>query len=248
MTAPHRHAWAALSCIVAAAVATPAWGGESPAGDPSGAVAPPTTDEVEARRAFIEERLAAGTFGSNLWWYTWLGLTGAYWALQVGIASTTDDPDRRTRSVASAIKSTLTVTTIALLPNPARTAQENVEAMDDATPQARAARLAEGERLLRYAAVRAKKKTSWLAHTLSATINALTAAILIYGFDQEVKPVALSAALGFAAMEISYLTYPQRPRVDVADYDARFGPSAPRGVAAWSMVPTAGGTALVVSF
>ncbi len=235
--------------VIAAVASQPARADSS---EPTPAAATLTDYEVEARRAFIEERLAAGTFGSNAWWYAWLSLTGAYWALNVGLAATTDDPDRRVRTVASAIKTTLTVSTIALLPNPARTAEDKLAAMDDSTPAARAARLAEGERLLRYSAERARKKVGWLSHTINVVVNTLTGAILIYGFDQELVPVALSAGLGIAAMEVSYFTYPQRPRDDVAEYEKRFPPpgasARPEEPVSWSLAASPGGTSLVLRF
>ena len=204
------HRLAAVSLVLALAAPRPALADPHNPHDP------------EARRAFLEERLAAGTFDSNLWWYTWLGLTSAYWGLNVGLAATTDDRDQRVRTTASAIKTTLTIASIAFLPNPARTAEARLSAMDDSTPAARAARLAEAEHLLRYSAERSRKKIGWLSHVLNATINGLTAGVLIYGFDQEPTPVLLSAVLGFGAMEISYWTYPQRPRDDLADYERSF--------------------------
>jgi len=111
--------------------------------------------------------------------------------------------------------------------------------------EAKLERLAVGEELLQSVATRAEQRTDWRSHAGNIALN-LAGAGFIFGFGRE-SDAWESIGLGIGVGTLNILTAPKRGIQDLADYETRFGMKTASRFH-WSIVPTAGGAALQVTF
>lgn len=204
-----------------------------------------STNEVETRLVFLEQRLEAAQFEGRLWYYGWLGLYGAGITYNSTRAALTGDNDTRLASLVTVGKSMVGVTQMLLEPLPARLGADPIRAMPAATPEQVRARLNAAESLLLESAERAGRKYTWWPHISNALLN-LAGGGIILAFG-EWQDAAVQTGLGLAFGEARIWTVPNRPLADLAAYEARYG-RVPEADTGWYLVPRVNGAALVLRF
>lgn len=202
--------------------------------------------ELDARIAFIEERLDAGKKHAYYWQWGWTGVYAAGMAIGTAQASMTDSGKNRANYVTTAVKATIGTTRLLLWRHPARNGADEIdESLFGNTRSAKERRLARGEEILQAVAKKAKERTNWKAHAGNVGLN-LVGAGFILGFGHSID-AAESFGVGVAVGTAHILSAPKRGIQDLADYETRFGMKTGKRWD-WNITPTLGGAALQVTF
>jgi hypothetical protein len=210
---------------------------------------PPRTDrELDARLAFLEERLDAGRLHAQLWHWGWLGVqTAGAVAGTVGAAGAAHADDRAGQAV-DAAKSVIGVADILVFrPMPGRHGADPIRGPADAPRAEKLARLERGEAILEAAAARAASRWEWTIHLGNAALNLAGSAVLL-ALDHE-QVAAVSFATGFVGGEAEIWSEPWRASRDLEDYRALVAGATGSGPpTSWRLAPTPMGVALEVRF
>jgi hypothetical protein len=120
-----------------------------------------------------------------------------------------------------------------------------MRAIEGDSREAKLARLAKGEEVLQSVAKRAEQRSDWRSHAGNVGLN-LAGAGFIFGFGRT-SDAWESLGVGIGVGTLNILTAPKRGIRDLEEYETRFGMKTASRFN-WSIVPTAGGAALQVSF
>jgi hypothetical protein len=203
--------------------------------------------EIDARVAFLVDRLEQGQRNARIWQY---GFTTG-WGLGIGLgtaqAIATDKSDTRVNGIVTAVKGAIGTTRLLLFPHPGRLGTDAVLAVPGDSRAARLERLALAEEQLDLTARYARRRTNWLPHLANVAIN-LAGGGVILGLG-DAKDAAISTGVGILAGEILVWTQPWRSLADLEAYRRDFTSNGPhRPVVSWRIVPTLGGASLEVRF
>jgi hypothetical protein len=227
-----------VAISIAMGVVAPA-AGEEP--DRSGL----SDSELDARLAFLEERLDGGETYAKVWQWGWT--SGYSLGIVYGTAKAidVDTNRRRVNHIVTAVKSTIGTTRLLLWRHPGRNGADEMRSIEGDARDAKLARLAKGEEVLENVARRAEQRWDWKAHAGNVALN-LAGAGFIFGFGKD-SDAWESLGVGIGVGTLNILSAPKRGIQDLSDYETRFGiKTADRFD--WMIVPTVSGAALVLTF
>ena len=201
--------------------------------------------ELDARLRFLEERLDDGETWVEYWQWGWAGVYSASVVYGTTRAIEAEQQNNRTDHIVSAVKSTIGISWLLLCRHPGRNGADSMRAVTGNSRKARLSRLAEGEVLLQAVAKRAEQRTDWRIHAGNIALN-LAGAGFIFGFGRD-SDAWQSLGIGIAVGELSIWSEPERGIRDLSDYQTRFGMKTASRFH-WTIVPTMGGAAVMVTF
>ncbi|MBW2541785.1 MAG: hypothetical protein JRF15_06810 [Deltaproteobacteria bacterium] len=216
--------------------------------------------ELDARLRFLEERLDDGKVYARNWQWGWTA--GYSLGIVIGTAEaitccSTRKSGRdhsvsgntrhkgRTKHIVTAAKGVIGTSRMLLNRHPGRHGADAMRAIEGDSREARLARLARGAEVLQAVAKQAKRRTDWRSHAGNVGLN-LAGGAFIFGFGRK-SDAWESMGLGVGVGTLQILTAPKRGIQDLEDYETRFGMKTASRFH-WSVVPTAGGAALQVTF
>ena len=226
--------------VAGSARADDAGGAETITINPSGL----SNAELDARIAFIEQRLDANQKHAYYWQWGWTGFYGAGLVVQTIRGGMSEDNEHQVDYAVSAIKAAGGVARMYFSPHPGRQGADPIRAMGGNTREAKARKLAKAEELLLASGHIADRRRSIKAHAGNVLVNVAGGAI-IWGLGAPSKALE-SVLLGVAVGTANIFTAPWDANDDVDAYKARFSGTA-RGWN-WKVVPTMGGAAVQVNF
>lgn len=181
---------------------------------------------IDRRLRFIEERLDSSRTHGQVWFWSWLALSGGS-ALGNGVAAgLTDDEDDRVNFVTSATLGAIGVGDLLFRPLEARYGASRLRGLPEATRQDKVSKLRAAEDQLRRNAARSEERLSLLYH--GANLGLATAAGLIVGFLGNPSDGAITGATTALGGTARLLTAPWGPRQDWEDYRALAGSRSSR--------------------
>jgi hypothetical protein len=215
--------------------------------------------ELDARLAFLEERLDDGENYAKYWQWGWTGGYGLGVVIGVGQSITCCSNkksgdfnsarkkrnEQRVTHIVTAAKGAIGTTRMLLMRHPGRHGADPMRAIEGDSRDAKLARLARGEELLRDVAKAAERRWSWKAHAGNIGLN-LAGAGFIFGFGRE-SDAWESLGIGIGVGTLQILSAPKRGIQDLNDYETRFGMKTASRFN-WSIVPMMGGAAIKVTF
>jgi hypothetical protein len=177
--------------------------------------------EIDARLAFLEERIDRQHTHAQIWWGSFLTVYTGGAVVQAARASIEEDRATEVDLWISSAKATLGA--MRYLTNP----YGGIEDLDPApaTPLTRAGKLARvrhGERILEHNAEAQAKNRAWYVHASNLGINLVGGMIVAVGFDDP-QTGFVSAGIGAVVGEIAIFTSPWEPEGDLAEYRRGFG-------------------------
>jgi hypothetical protein len=185
---------------------------------------PTDTAALEARLAFLEERICAQRAHAEIWWTGWLGFY-SFGAFAQAIRTTlVEDNAVEADLWVSVGKSVIGVVRYAADPY---VGIEPFEPEPTRDPAKLRAQVAEGERVLVNNAEATVPFGPWYGHLANLALNAGGAVIVGVGYDDWTQGL-VSAAIGFGVGEISLLTGPWEADSDLEEYEALYGPTPRR--------------------
>jgi hypothetical protein len=200
----------------------------------SGDLAGLPDDEIDARIAFIEERLDDGQLNSQIWQYgftTGYGIGALYGTIG---ASVTGDNDQRVEFIVTGAKAFIGVGRLLYAPHPGRHGAEPIRAVQGDLREDRLRRLQVAEDLLEVNADRARSRWAWQRHVTNLALN-MAGFGVIWTLGEEGAAIS-STLVGIAVGEAMAFTMPWRAEDDLEDYRARFD-GARRDRMSWSLEP-----------
>jgi len=215
--------------------------------------------ELDARLAFLEQRLDDGETYAKYWQWGWTGgySLGIVYGVGESIACCSNKKsgpansvkkkrnEQRVNYIVTAAKAAIGTSRMLFWRHPGRNGADSMRAIEGDSREARLARLAEGESVLRAVAKRAEQRTDWRAHAGNIALNAAGAGF-IFGFGRD-SDAWESLGVGIGVGTLNILTAPKRGIQDLEDYETRFGMKTAERLR-WSIVPTLGGAALQLTF
>jgi hypothetical protein len=201
--------------------------------------------ELDARLRFLEEHLDDGETWAKNWQWGWTGgySVGIVYGTARAIAS--DHQKNRINFIVTAAKAVIGTSRLLFWRHPGRNGADSMRAVEGDSREARLARLEEGEVLLQAVAKRAEQRTDWRAHAGNIGLN-LAGAGFIFGFGHT-SDAWESLGVGILVGELNIWTAPKRGIQDLSDYQTRFGMKTASRFH-WTIVPTMGGAAVMVTF
>lgn len=204
------------------------------------------TDVVEARLAFLEERLDASQRHGQYWHWGWMGISVAGTAAGIGQAATQNGDDQAGRIV-EATTAAVGVVYLLVAPMEARLGADPIRAMPSRTASDRFNQLHAAEARLLRNAERSRERTSWKMHLGNIAFNVAAGGVL--GAVGNLGDAAILAGAGTLSGAIQFWSEPARPLDDWKDYEAfkasgaNAAPERP-----WSLSPTTRGIAFRLRF
>ena len=204
-----------------------------------------TDSELDARLAFLEERLDGGEKYAKYWQWGWTG--GYSLGIVIGTAQAIDEDEnkKRTNHIVTAVKGVIGTSRMLFFPHPGRNGADAMREIPGDSREAKLQRLKKGEETLQRVAKRAKQRTNWKSHAGNIALNAAGGAF-IFGFGRD-KDAGISMGIGISVGTMQILSAPKRGIQDLSDYETKFGMKTASRFD-WMIVPTMGGAALKVTF
>lgn len=176
-------------------------------------------DDIEARLAFLEARIATQRKHAELWWKGWLAFYSVGAVVQGVRAAWAVTPPERADLWISFIKAT--GGTIRYLVDPYVRIRGLDPVPNGAWGESRAARLERAENIARRNAEETNAFGPWFAHLINLGVNGTGAVIVGAGFDDWSRGL-ISAAIGFGVGEVALFTAPWEADCDWAEYQTKF--------------------------
>ena len=201
--------------------------------------------ELDARTAFIMERLDAGKTHAQRWQWGWTGAYASGIVIGTGRAIATSDSANRVDYITTAVKATIGTTRLLVQKHPGRHGAEELKYMKTATRRDKIARLKRAEELFQEVAKKAEERKNWKAHAGNVFLNAAGAGVTWAFGDSD--DAYKNLAIGLIVGEAHIWSAPWRGPQDVEDYQVRFGMKSGSRFD-WKLVPTVGGAAVQVTW
>ncbi len=212
--------------------------------------------ELDARLAFLEKRLDDGETWAKTWQWGWT--TGYSLGIVIGVGQAIDccekrksgrfGPERndeRVNYIVTAAKGLIGTTRMLYWRHPGRNGADEMRAIEGSSREAKLARLAKGEDVLQSVAKAGERRWNWKSHAGNIGLN-LAGGAFIFGFGRD-SDAWESMGVGIAVGTLNILSAPKRGIKDLDDYQTKFGMKTASRFD-WSIVPTAGGAAIQVTF
>lgn len=204
--------------LVSAAWAQPAPGGLS-------------EPEMRGRIMEIQTVMNEGEGGMRLWWWSWLGIYGAFTAGSFTIAGLADGDTERITYTVSGVQSALGVVGMLISPQAAGYGPARMRRLPEGNTGELRAKLTESERLMDQAAEDEIMGRSWITHALALVVNGGGAMVIWKGYGDRIeddggnprKEAILNFVLGTIVSEIQIFTQPTRAIADRDNYRRRHG-------------------------
>jgi hypothetical protein len=182
-----------------------------------------TDSELSQRLGFLEERLDRERNGAQWWQWGWTGFFVGATTYSIVVAATDDSGNHKDRDTAivNAVQSAGGLAHMLLSPHPARFGADPMRLAPGASRTEREQQLAVGEGILARSADRAEQPYRLLPHALSLGVN-LIAGGIIWGIADRTHAIR-STIPGILIGEARLWTLPSLGRIDLADYNTRFG-------------------------
>jgi len=188
--------------------------------------------ELDARLAFLEERLDDGENYAKYWQWGWTGGYGL--GVVIGVTQSITCCSNKKSGPANSVKKKRNEQRVT----------HYVTAVKGAIGTTRML-LMRHPGLLQDVAKSAERRWSWKAHAGNIGLN-LAGAGFIFGFGRE-SDAWESLGIGIGVGTLQILSAPKRGIQDLEDYETRFGMKTASRFN-WSIVPMTGGAALKVTF
>jgi hypothetical protein len=201
--------------------------------------------ELDARLAFLEERLDGGEKYAKFWQWGWTSGYGLGIVYGVGKAIDVNKEKTRVNYIVTAVKSTIGTSRLLIWRLPGRHGADSMRAIEGDSREAKLARLSEGESVLQIVAKRAERRWDWRSHAGNIGLN-LAGAAFTFGFGRD-SDAWESLGVGIGVGTLNILTAPKRGIQNLNDYETRFGMKTASRFN-WTIVPTMGGAALKLTF
>ncbi|MCH8083333.1 MAG: hypothetical protein IH885_03760 [Myxococcales bacterium] len=208
--------------------------------------------ELDARLAFLEQRLDDGEKYAKYWQWGWTSAYGLGVVVGTGKAITccphknsTSRNKQRVNHYVTAGKGVIGTTRMLLWRHPGRNGADSMRAIEGDSREAKLERLAEGESVLQSVAKTAGRRWHWKSHAGNIGLN-LAGAGFIFGFGRD-SDAWESLGVGIGVGTLNILSAPKRGIQDLNDYETKFGMKTASRFN-WTIVPTMGGAALRVTF
>ena len=201
--------------------------------------------ELDARLAFLEERLDDGETYAKIWQWGWT--SGYALGIVVGVGKSIDEKrnEKRVNYIVTAVKSTIGTSRLLLWRLPGRNGADSMRAIEGDSREAKLTRLARGEEELQDVAKRAERRWNWKSHAGNIGLN-LAGAAFTFGFGRD-SDAWESLGVGIGVGTLNILSAPKRGIRDLNDYETKFGMKTASRFD-WMVVPTMGGAALKVTW
>jgi hypothetical protein len=206
------------------------------------------SEASRARLAWLVDRLESRERYADIWWKGWFGFYALGVVYQSTSAALEDDGSHQADDIVGAVKALVGVTRLYFARPAARLGADPLIVAAPPDEAACAARVAEGEALLKKAAKESNRRWDWRPHAFNVALNLAGALIATQAFDDDngYKKGWTSMGVGIAVGEAMILSHPWKGRSDLEEYQAAFSPSIPR--TSWSIQPYHAGLRLQVNF
>jgi len=182
---------------------------------------PPATTlsdaQIHKRIAYLEELLDASKLHGQIWYWSWMSVTGGA-TVGLGVAAgLSDDHDDRVNYSVNAVNAALgVVATQYLEPVDARFGADRIRGLPDSTRQEKLAKLDAAEEQLRRNAKRADQRWAWQQHAGNVGLALVSGTVVgVWGETGDGIITGVSNFLGGIAY---LLTPPARPADDWEKY------------------------------
>ena len=177
------------------------------------------------RLQWLVERLDSREFYADLWWRGLVRVLHRGHGRSGRPRGVENDGGQRADLIVSAVKAARRRDATLLLPagGAARGRPLRTEALPDR--ESCAARVAQGEALLRQAAQESQQRWSWKGHVFNVGVNLAGALIVTQAFHQ--KSGWTSMGVGIAVGEAMLWSHPWQGKSDLEEYEARFAFASP---------------------
>ena len=215
--------------------------------------------ELDARLAFLEKRLDDGETWAKTWQWGWT--TGYSLGIVIGVGKAIDccsnrkagfansvkekRNEQRVTHIVTAAKGVIGTSRMLFWRHPGRNGADEMRAIKGDSREAKLTRLAKGEDVLQHVAKAAERRWNWKSHAGNIGLN-LAGGAFIFGFGRD-SDAWESMGIGIAVGTLQIFSAPKRGIQDLDDYQTRFGMKTASRFD-WSIVPTAGGAAIQVTF
>ncbi len=159
--------------------------------------------EVRARLAELTGAVAREEPAIRRWWTSFALLHATMASSAAIIAATAQDDGLRSEMLVGVTSSTLALTTLVIFMPPLFGAGDGLRGLDEATPEARLAKLRAAEDVLRRSAASVDFLHSWVPATLSTLYVVAAASTLLLAFDR--PSGAMTHSIGGALLGLGRL-------------------------------------------
>jgi hypothetical protein len=233
-----------IVCL-AALLFSPTLAGAEPATLPVPSLDRCAADDA-ARVRFLEDRLDSRRTYADYWWKGWMGAYGIGTVVEAVQASTHDDEGRQADYAVSAGKALFGTIRTALSAPTAREGADPMRAIDPVDAATCRQRVEVGEDLLRKNAKESESRWDWKRHAANVAINVAGGIIVSQAFGEDRGWT--SAGVGIAVGEAMTFSHPWHGDDDLAEYEQKFGGSAPAQRVSFSIAPWNQGARVLVRF
>jgi len=199
-----------------------------------------------ARVRFLEDRLDSRRTYADYWWKGWMGAYGLGTIIESVQASRHDNEGRKADYAVSAAKAMFGTVRVAFSPPTAREGADPMRAIEPVDAPTCRQRVEVGEELLRKNAKESESRWDWKRHAANVAINVAGGIIVSQAFDEDRGWT--SAGVGIAVGEVMTFSHPWRGEDDLAEYEQKFGGSAPAQRVSFSIAPWNQGARVLVRF
>ena len=208
--------------------------------------------QTQERLQAIQQMLVQGKPTADQWWYGWLIGYSAATVAQGAVYFMNDDKDVRQDMALGAATTFLGAMGQVIAPMVPGTAPNRLVEMPESTPEQRAKKLIEAEKLLEASARREKDGRSWKTHVLTGVVNLGSGLIVWQGFKRSAWEGMGNFVLNTVITEAQIWTQPTRAISDYNDYvqGAKSGEkqSCRKSEMSWSVAVSPAGFGICVRF
>ncbi len=192
-------------------------------------------EEIEARIAFIEERLDDGQLYSQIWQYGFT--TGYSGGVVLGVvgASVTNDKDQRVNFIVTGSKAVLGVARLLWAPHPGRHGGQPIRDVQGESREDKIRRLQVAEALLEENVERARDRWGWQRHVGNAVIN-FAGAVITWKLGEHGDAIS-GGLVGLGVGTGMAFSMPWRAEGDLEDYKREFQSVPQTSRVRWSLAP-----------
>lgn len=198
-------------------------------------VPPPEAEALDAKLSFLTSRIRTQRIHAEWWWTSFIGFYSAGLAVQTLRASSRgegfflfpgDNAAERADLIYSAVKAAGGVIRFAVQPFGGIEGTHAYSHLPESSVKQKRAKVARAEAVLANNADATTPFGPWFAHIINAAVNGAGILITGIGYD-DWQTGAISAGIGFAVGELTFITQPWEADGDLEEYETRFSADVP---------------------